>query len=182
MEKPLRDICDEYILKCQKVLDTKNVSAARKLRAEATARFYRVIPRWSSGLMASITNFYLDDIENIQAKLIACRDQLDQPGGESAAASPEGGDFLPGERRAIGILRPVSFEQTYHWILDHYSPGANETVEILGKFKELQVLADQPASTGEKWEKLKSLLSWINSKNSDLAAELLPLVAEIMQK
>ncbi len=89
MSGSLLEICDQFITRCNQVLAAKDNEAAKRLRTDATRRFYSLIPRWSAGLMASITDFYLDDVENILVKLIDFRKQLEKASQHDRGISQE---------------------------------------------------------------------------------------------
>jgi len=69
------DIID-HISKCEEVLNERDVSKAKLLRKELTRIYSGLIPRWNHGLMACITEFYLDDIEVIKVKLIEYKEKI----------------------------------------------------------------------------------------------------------
>jgi len=180
MGQSLRETCELYIGKCRAVLKAKDTDAARKLRLEATKVFHGSIPGWEAGLMASITHFYLDDIESILGKLIRFRTQLDM-GYDPVFISMNTDDLQKAYRWDIRQQRKVlinSFESTCLWILENYAANSREMTDILDKIHQLQDIANETADRGERWEQLKGFLDWIQSKNADLAARLLPLVAD----
>ena len=184
MERTISESCEAYIARCRKVLRDKDSTAARKLRLEATKIFHGIIPGWESGLMASITHFYLDDIESILIKLTRFKAQLDM--GHDAGAIKTNTEIMhkayrwdSRQQRSILI---GSFETTYLWILENYAANGREMTDILQKVHELQDIANQTASPSQRWEQLKSILDWIKSKNADLAARLLPLVADVISE
>jgi len=183
MERSLRESCAEYILKCRQVLIDKDIESARKLRLEATQRFYSVIPNWECGLMASITHFYLDDIESILHKLLRFQEQLDK-----------GQNFEIIKLREVKIRQSHSwdhhqrhmvvdsFSKTYLWILDNYPANSREIIDILNKVDELQNIASQQISKSQRWEQLKTILDWIESRNAELAARFLPLITNMLSE
>ena len=65
----------DHIKMCDEVLNERNVNKAKLLRKELTLVYSGLIPRWNHGLMAGITEFYLDDIEVIKVKLIEYKDK-----------------------------------------------------------------------------------------------------------
>ena len=65
----------EHICMCEEVLKERDVNKAKLLRKELTRNYSGLIPRWNHGLMACITEFFLDDIEVIKAKLIEYKDR-----------------------------------------------------------------------------------------------------------
>ena len=125
MSGSLKECCDQYIEQCKKVLSSKDATAARVLRTEATLKFHTLIPRWNAGLMASITHYYLDDIESILSKLIAFRRQLDTEGDRdynetvSIAAQQH-------MTRQLYRTKVDTFEYTCTWIRDCYAASASE--------------------------------------------------------
>ncbi len=182
MERSIRESCDIYIEQCRKVLKEKDAGQARKLRLEATKVFHGIIPGWESGLMASITHFYLDDVESILSKLIRFKAQLDMGYDVSSihsCAESMQKAYRWDSRQQRKILLS-SFENTYLWILENYAANSREMTDILNKVHELQDIANLAASPGQRWEQVQAILDWIQSKNAELAARLLPLVVDLI--
>ena len=179
MDESLMKICDQYITRCTHVLATKDSDAAKLLRTEATCQFHKLIPRWRVGLMASITHFYLDDIENILGKLMLFRKQIEIEGDREIKA-----DCQPADR-AGGFYYPhieTSFEHTYAWIRENYAASATEKADILDRISELQRIARSHDSLGEKWDQMRSFIEWIRNKSAELAAHVLPLMAKVLEQ
>ena len=65
----------DHIKMCEEVLNERDVNKAKLLRKELTRIYSGLIPRWNHGLIACITEFYLDDIEVIKAKLTEYKDK-----------------------------------------------------------------------------------------------------------
>ena len=177
MSVSLLKICDQYIERCTQILTAKDNAAARQFRVEATRQFHTLIPRWSSGLMASITHFYIDDIENIRGKLIEFRRQLEIEGDREFSAQTAA---LARPMAGIKRRQAADFEQTYAWIRENYAASATEKADVLAKIGELQRIAGSTDTIGEKWDQMHSFIEWIRSKNADLAAHVLPLMAEVL--
>jgi hypothetical protein len=179
MSGSLKNICDHYIDRCRQVLNSKDIAAAKVLREEATLKFHAVVPRWNAGLMASITQYYLDDIESIFHKLVKYRAQLGTEGDQEYIEVTQSRD-LQNQTRPQRRSKIDSFEQTCLWIRDCYAASATEKADILARVYDLQKIAISQSTLDEKWDKLCSLLGWIRSLNADLAARMLPLFVEIL--
>jgi hypothetical protein len=76
----------------------------------------------------------------------------------------------------------ASFERTCDWIRECYAASATEKDDILEKIGELRRIALSQETVNEKWDELRILIEWIRSKNADLAAHLLPLMAEVLEQ
>jgi len=179
MSGSLLEICDQFITRCNQVLAAKDNEAAKLLRADATRRFHALVPRWSAGLMASITNFYLDDIENILVKLTDFRKQLEKKGDRQVTAA----ETSVKRSKSFSYRRiDSSFEQTCAWIRECYAASATEKDDILERIGELQRIALSQETLNDKWDEMRSFIEWIRSKNADLAAHVLPLMAEALEQ
>jgi hypothetical protein len=182
MSNSLLEVCDQYIVRCRDVLDAKDAAAAKKLRAEATLIFHTIVPRWSAGLMAAITHFYLDDIESILGKLTEFRRRLETEGDR---------EFDSADRQTVMPSRPNhnrtrrtrldSFEQTCRWIRDCYTVGVSEKNDILARISDLQRIAAGATPASQKWLELEGHLEWIKSADVEVAVRVLPLLTEILQ-
>jgi len=178
MNGSLLEVCDQYISRCTQVLSAKDSAAAKALRADATRQFHKLIPRWRVGLMASITHFYLDDIENILGKLLAFRQQIEIEGDREIGALPE----LENHSKIYHYHHiETSFEQTYAWIRDNYAASATEKADLLDRVAQLQQIARSQDTLGEKWDQMRCFIEWLRGKNAELAAHVLPLMAEVLE-
>ena len=175
MNESLVNVCDHYIARCRKVLAEKDMAGARILRTEATIRFHDIIPRWSAGLMASITHFYLDDVENILGKLTAFKEHLDKL--DDHISIPLHTACLTPAMRRVGLLN--SFEQTIDWIHNSYVASVADKNDALIKIDELRSLAMMSAPSQDKWDQLKEMIDWVKEKNAEIAKHMLPLFAEV---
>ena len=79
MDTLMYEKCEKFILECRDILAKKDIPRARLLRIDATGVFADHIPRWSTGMMASVTGFYLDDVELILGKLLNFQKSINLP-------------------------------------------------------------------------------------------------------
>ncbi len=175
----LKDVCDSYIERCDKVLQSRNLEDAKKLRSETTLKFHNLIPRWESGLMASITHFYLDDIENIYNKLTNFRKQLEDGTWQPKQIAVK--YKTASTKKNAGRRFLTSFDQTIRWVRDNMGDSATHKAEVMDHVQALQDLAEQELSRTEKWEHLKAFLEWLKSEDDELASQMLPLFIEVLE-
>lgn len=168
LDTALYNACDDFILKCKRVIVKKDVGAARLIRNEASAIFQNVIPGWYGGLMGQFTGFYLDDAEMILGKLSIFR-------ANRMSASPR--DYVRLTKVVENVMSTHELFETAITDLKQQpcaqAPGFDT---ILGRVREFQTIAESPLSFEERWELVKPFLHWLTTLEAEVAEYLLPLV------
>ncbi len=181
MRKPLSEQCDHYIKKCKNILKEKDIKGARQLSAEATAVFASIVPGWYGGLMASITQFYLDDIEMILGKLTIFKSTLSS---DNFAAVPHSASSA--YRNLAGVADQIMtldehVAQVIRWLEKVPSIDETEKAEIINQIKIIQNTAETVHHQQVKWNKMKPLLIWVSTKDVHVASRIIPLIIQAIR-
>ena len=132
--------------------------------------------RWISAITTGISAMRLLDLPLITAKLRIFSAKLDY---DAAAAKKEPTSDMVPLTAAIEIGAP--FNTAIELIVDDDKFTGNEKTEIISQINALKRIADSPFEKMVKWERVRPVLVWLDSKNERTAAIILPLAADAMK-
>lgn len=179
MRNNVQEEISEFIRMCEQAYDTGCSEDVGNAWDKVSVVFGKVIPGFFDGLSGPDSprgDMRLLDLPLIKAKLRIFSAKLDY---DAAAAKKEPTSDMVPLTAAIEIGAP--FNTAIELIVDDDKFTGNEKTEIISQINALKRIADSPFEKMVKWERVRPVLAWLDSKNERTAAIILPLAADAMK-